>query len=226
MMSVSHCAPEISSPSRQLSSAAVLAALHDRRDGCGPRVWLTVRAAGMRTHAGEPCLPGGRVEACDAGAVECALREAREEVGLASADVDAAPPPLLLPAAEMVSAHGVRVEVAVAWVSRDFCPRPQPSEVQCAFSVPLRTFLEPAAHWSADVDFPSRPAAGEAKSVSVRVHWFDCGEHVVWGLTAAVLIVVAQSVLGSRPSFDVGPLPRPAHVLPESDSPPICASKL
>lgn len=39
-------------------------------------------------HKGEICLPGGSIEAQDAGPVEAALREANEELGIAAGDVD------------------------------------------------------------------------------------------------------------------------------------------
>jgi len=42
---------------------------------------LTRRAQGMRRHAGQWALPGGRVDAGES-AVDAALREAREEIGL------------------------------------------------------------------------------------------------------------------------------------------------
>jgi 8-oxo-dGTP pyrophosphatase MutT (NUDIX family) len=39
-------------------------------------------------HKGEICLPGGSIEAADAGPVEAALREANEELGIVGSDVD------------------------------------------------------------------------------------------------------------------------------------------
>lgn len=39
-------------------------------------------------HKGEICLPGGSIDAQDAGPVEAALREAHEELGIAAGDVD------------------------------------------------------------------------------------------------------------------------------------------
>jgi 8-oxo-dGTP pyrophosphatase MutT (NUDIX family) len=47
----------------------------------------TVRAAGLRQHAGEVCFPGGRPDPQDADLVATALREANEELGMANADV-------------------------------------------------------------------------------------------------------------------------------------------
>ena len=43
---------------------------------------LTVRHAELRAHAGEVSLPGGAVDAADAGPEATALREAWEEIGL------------------------------------------------------------------------------------------------------------------------------------------------
>ena len=45
-------------------------------------VLLTVRHSNVSLHQGEVCLPGGKYERKDANAVETALRECREEIGL------------------------------------------------------------------------------------------------------------------------------------------------
>lgn len=66
-------------------SAAVLLLLSDEPD---PSLTVLRRASTLRFHAGQVALPGGRVDETDAGPVETALREAREEVGLESVGVD------------------------------------------------------------------------------------------------------------------------------------------
>jgi len=53
-----------------------------------PSVTLVVRAAGLRDHAGEVSFPGGKREESDATLAETALREAREEIGLATDAVE------------------------------------------------------------------------------------------------------------------------------------------
>ena len=53
-----------------------------------PTVLLTQRASHLRQHSGQIAFPGGRMDACDASPIECALREAREEIGLASRHVE------------------------------------------------------------------------------------------------------------------------------------------
>src|SRR5690606_41247050 len=60
--------------------AAVLLGLVER--DAGLHVLLTRRNEGLRLHAGQVSLPGGRVDPEDTGVLEAALREADEEIGL------------------------------------------------------------------------------------------------------------------------------------------------
>ena len=57
-------------------------------DANGPNVLITERAATLRSHAGQPSFPGGRIDPDDAGPVAAALREAVEETGLDPTGVD------------------------------------------------------------------------------------------------------------------------------------------
>ncbi|XP_020577617.1 nudix hydrolase 15, mitochondrial-like [Phalaenopsis equestris] len=61
--------------------AAVLVCLFEGAKG-DIRVILTKRSSKLSTHSGEVSLPGGMVEAGDAGYRETAVREAKEEIGL------------------------------------------------------------------------------------------------------------------------------------------------
>ncbi|WP_031464494.1 NUDIX hydrolase [Sciscionella sediminilitoris] len=61
--------------------AAVTLALHSEADG-QPRVWLTLRSAGLRQHASQFAFPGGRLDPGE-DAFTAARRELHEELGVA-----------------------------------------------------------------------------------------------------------------------------------------------
>jgi 8-oxo-dGTP pyrophosphatase MutT (NUDIX family) len=56
-------------------------------DNGEPDLLLTQRSSDMRSHAGQPAFPGGKIDR-DESAIEAALREAVEETGLEPAGVE------------------------------------------------------------------------------------------------------------------------------------------
>lgn len=83
---------------------------------------------------------------------------------------------------------------------------PNPSEVNAVFDMPLAAFLE---------DVPSHTYKDtEWQGIQFRVHFFEYNNFVVWGLTAAILIQVAQHAF-ARPSdfLELTPGSRPYHQL-------------
>ncbi|MEZ5606894.1 MAG: CoA pyrophosphatase [Burkholderiaceae bacterium] len=168
-------------------AAAVLVPLVLRTGGLS--VLLTERALGLSSHSGQVAFPGGKVEAGDGDAVHAALRETREEVGLAPAFID-----VLGQLPVYATGSQYLVTPVVALVREGFVLQPNADEVAHAFEVPLAFLMNPAHHrrhrfeWPGGVrewfSMPYRepvPAAARGAVPAPAV------EHFIWGATAGML---------------------------------------
>ena len=106
-----------------LRKAAVLVPLFEHAQDGKIHCLLTVRPSHMRRHAGEVCLPGGKIDEGDVDAVAAALREAEEEIGLPRDLVGVKVVGTMTPA---LSLHLMEVTPVVAVIPADFVPRPNP----------------------------------------------------------------------------------------------------
>lgn len=96
-----------------------------------------------------------------------------------------------------LSLHCLSVTPVVAAISqaRFRALRAAPDEVAAVFSMPLRHFLE--AH-------PRHTAHAQPwGDHTYTIHHFAWRGYDVWGLTAGILINVAEAALGRRAAFDV-----------------------
>jgi hypothetical protein len=97
----------------------------------------------------------------------------------------------------MLSLHCLSVTPVVASISSSEVDslRPCPSEVAAIFSIPLHFFLE--RH--------TRHSFHEAMygAFTCRIHHFAHERWEVWGLTASILIQVAEAAFGRKAEFDV-----------------------
>jgi len=158
-------------PEAPAKPAAVLVPLVAHAHGV--HVLLTQRTAHLRSHAGQIAFPGGRMDPCDAGPAETALREAREEIGLPAERVEVRG---YLDA--FVTGTGYRVVPVVGIVRPGFALRLNPAEVADAFEVPLAFLMSEANHarhrWERDG--------------AIREAWaMPWGERFIWGVTASIL---------------------------------------
>jgi 8-oxo-dGTP pyrophosphatase MutT (NUDIX family) len=136
-------------------------------------VLLTRRASHLRDHSGQVAFPGGKIDAMDASPVAAALREAREEIGLASERVR----PLGYLDAYLTST-GFRVLPVLAIVEAGTALTINPNEVDVAFEVPLAFLMDPANH---------QRHAREWKGSLRHYYAMPYGEHYIWGATAGML---------------------------------------
>lgn len=161
-----------------LIPAAVLVALVARESGW--EVLLTRRTDQLRDHPGQISFPGGRLEAHDDGPLAAALREAREEVGIAREFIDVVG---YLPPHAVVT--GFAVSPVVAVLRPGFTLQADPTEVAEIFGVPLDYLLDPA-HF----------IAGERTVRGIRLPVYTCqfGSHLIWGATAQILHSLRESI--------------------------------
>ena len=159
-----------------LKPAAVMVPLVDRPEGM--TVLLTQRASHLKAHPGQVSFPGGRVELLDAGPWEAALREAREEIGLA---------PDYASLAGYLADHlvltGFRITPAVAIVRPGFELALDLTEVEDVFELPLSFVLDPSNRIARE-----RVYAGHA----FRTWDIPWGGRHIWGATAAMLLNLAD----------------------------------
>jgi len=165
---------------RGLKRAAVAIALVEARDTPGATAFLlTRRAAGLRTHRSQWALPGGR---CDEGetAVDAALRELDEEIGLAlGADQ------VLGLLDDYPTRSGYVITPVVVWVGHGQTVRPNDQEVAAVHRIPLTEIARPDA-----VDFVAIPES-DRPVVRIRI-----GGHLIHAPTAAVIFQFREVLAG------------------------------
>lgn len=182
---VSEHTAEAKLDNRQPWPAAVLIPLVMRGD---LMLLLTERTAKLSTHAGQIAFPGGRVDTSDMDAVDTALREAREEVGL---QPDCAEVLGSLPTYVTGTAYSITPVVALIRPDAQF--KPNPDEVAAIFEVPLAYLMNPANHQHHQAVFEgltrhwlSMPYLDAANGAGLTPEAL-LTERYIWGATAGML---------------------------------------
>ncbi len=150
--------------------AAVLAPIVARPEGL--TVLLTQRASHLRAHSGQVAFPGGKIEAGES-ALETALREAEEEIGLDAGFVE--PLGWLDP---YLTGTGFRIAPLVALVRPGFTLSANPEEVEAVFETPLEFLMDEANH-----SIHEREWAGRRRRFYAMPH----DNRYIWGATAGML---------------------------------------
>jgi 8-oxo-dGTP pyrophosphatase MutT (NUDIX family) len=164
---------------KAIKPAAVLVPVIDRGE---PTVLLTMRTADLASHAGQVAFPGGKIEPADESPIAAAMREAREETGLA--------PALIEPIGYLdlyLTFSGFRILPAVARVKPGFTLTPNPREVTETFEVPLKFLMTPANHQRKTRDWN-----GFARDYYVMPY----ENRYIWGITAGILRNLYDRVYG------------------------------
>jgi 8-oxo-dGTP pyrophosphatase MutT (NUDIX family) len=155
-----------------LKPAAVLLLVVNQH--AGPTVVFTQRTPHLAAHAGQISFPGGSVDVGDATPERTALREAHEEVGIASDRVE-----ILGRLPEYRTSTGFSVTPVVGWAEPPLVYVPDPHEVAQVFEVPLGFLLDVRNHRYESAFYRGR----------MRHYWAMPYEgHFIWGATAGMLV--------------------------------------
>jgi 8-oxo-dGTP pyrophosphatase MutT (NUDIX family) len=150
-----------------------------------PGLVFTERRADLRRHAGEISFPGGRPDHPDEPMLDCALREAREEIGLDSDRVEVLG--ALPPVSTVVTGYKVYPFVGLVPDGLEF--RPNPGEVAAV----LVLYLDELR-----AGFGMRRLI--RRGVPIRTPTYEVREHLVWGATARILGSLLERLDAAAPA--------------------------
>ncbi len=156
-------------------AAAVLIAMTERKEA--PGFLLLHRPSNMRAHPGQVALPGGRIDPGES-AVEAALREAWEELGI---------PPDAVRVIGQTDTYrtgtGYEIAPVLGVIPPDLDIHPNPSEVAQWFEAPVDFVLHPANHVCKQIEFHN------SLRDYFEIMW---REHRIWGVTAGILVNLSR----------------------------------
>ncbi|CAA0123374.1 putative Nudix hydrolase NudL [Halioglobus japonicus] len=159
----------------QWPQAAVLVALTAED---APRVLLGRRAWHLNNHPGEIAFAGGKRELSDVSPWETAQREAMEEVGL--------PADIIQPLGEfepLITRTGFEVHPCIAGIPAEPSLVVDTGEFESVFFAPLAAF--------ADASIYRLETMSDGK-VKRKVPHYQLGDDNVWGVTAAILVMLVN----------------------------------
>lgn len=161
----------------ELTPAAVLAAITERHDR--PGFLLIHRPSNMRSHPGQVAFPGGKIDPGE-DAVEAALREANEELGIHADDVT------VIGASDTYrTGSGYAITPVIAVVPPDLELSPNPTEVAQWFEAPVDFVFDHTNHVHHEGFWQGRERR------YIEIMW---QQHRIWGVTAGIIANLAKRI--------------------------------
>jgi 8-oxo-dGTP pyrophosphatase MutT (NUDIX family) len=139
----------------------------------GATLLFTRRTAHLTDHAGQISFPGGRMESQDRNAVDTALRETEEEIGLQERHIEVLG---VLP--DYLTATGYQVSPVVAIVRPPFVLKADAFEVAEIFEVPLAFLMDGSRHQRRSLVLPG---------IRRTFYAMPYEDYFIWGATAGMV---------------------------------------
>ncbi len=180
---LNHPDPVIDTWSRDMKSlreAAVLLPITRETPEQESELVLTVRSENLKTHAGQISLPGGSRETHDSDIVFTALRESREEIGVAEHHVE-----VIGKLGELPLPSGFRITPVIGLIDGQLEFNACPVEVADIFRVPLELVLQPDNYRHGEMMVGDTPR---------RILELFYEDYRIWGATAAILHQLATYI--------------------------------
>ncbi len=155
----------------ELTPAAVLIPLIMHENEL--KILLTQRTAHLHDHPGQISFPGGRSDPQDTSAIDTALREAEEEIGLPSNRVE-----VLGSLPHYLTITGYQVTPVVSLVDAGHTYEPDEFEVADIFEVPMAYLMNPHHH---------EQRMWESPQGYRRFYAMPYENKFIWGATAGML---------------------------------------
>jgi len=137
-------------------------------------VILTTRSEEVLSHPGQVCFPGGKLDKKDTNLVDCAKREAFEEVGIKDSQIK-----ILGQIDQCITGTNYKVTPIIASISSNYIPSIQESEVADLFEVPFDFFLDKNNLKRKNADY---------KGKKYSYYQYDWKDKKIWGSTARMIV--------------------------------------
>lgn len=179
--------PEVRAHYDRFREAAVLFSVIERPEGL--TTLLNMRPRHLKNHGGQIGFPGGKVEAADSGPLATASREAMEEVGLPTGNIE---PLGFLDA--YITGSGFRVVPVVAKVTPPEAFILDANEVEAAFEVPFSFLMNAENHDHGFLEWKGKP-----RFYYEMPYRNEAGDWRIWGVTAGIIRLLYETLYPEFP---------------------------